>query len=96
MDKSYYRDTLVLHGHLNTSTYFKASSNEDEIVMKNLKSLIKKHNVTLTKKEQNFITDFDLKSSNFYVLPKIHKSKEIIEKIKSSNNKFINMLPPSD
>ena len=55
-----------------------------------------KHEKCLTKKEYQFITDFDWKSSNIYVQPKIHKSKEIIEKVKNHNNIYLEMTPPAD
>ena len=42
MDKNFYRDVLVLEGHLNSNTYIKVASNEDNVVMTNLKKLIKK------------------------------------------------------
>ena len=34
-------------------------------------------------------------SSNFYVLPKVHKSK-IVEEINKSDNICVNMQPPED
>ena len=37
-----------------------------------------------------------MKSSNFYILPKVHKSKKIIEEISESNNICVNMQPPED
>ena len=35
-------------------------------------------------------------SSNFYVLPKVHKSKKIVEEINKSDNICVNMQPPVD
>ena len=96
LDKIYYRDKLVLQGHLESDTYEKVSNNEDNNVMKNLKKLVQKHQNALTKKEQDFLTDFQWKTSNMYVLPKIHKSKIILDKIASSNQDFIQMSPPDD
>ena len=60
------------------------------------KKLVNRHKDSLTDKEQQFITDFNVKTSNSYVLPKIHKSKEIIGKISSSNQEFVEMSPPTD
>ena len=42
-----------------------------------------------------FITNFDWKTSHLYVLPKIHKSKDIIEKVTQANTELIEMQPPS-
>ena len=81
MDKSFYRDQLVLEGHLKSNDYETLPVDADKQVMKNLKALVKKHKDCLTDKEQDFITNFDWKTSQLYVLPKIHKNKDIIEKI---------------
>ena len=43
-----------------------------------------------------FILNSNCKSSNFYVLPKVHKSKKIIEEIYESSNICVNMQPPED
>ena len=43
-----------------------------------------------------YILDSNWKSSNFYVLPKVHKSKKIIEEINETNNICLNMQPPED
>ena len=75
--------------HLNTSTYQKVDSNSDKKVFNNLKFVIKKHESCLTKNELTYILNSNWKSSNFYVLPKIHKSKKIIEEINESNNIFV-------
>ena len=64
--------------------------------MKNLKKLVNEHEDSLTKKEQDFMINFDWKTSNFYVLPKIHKSKDIIDQISSSERDFIEISPSED
>ena len=43
-----------------------------------------------------YILNSNKKSSNFYVLPKVHKSKKIIEETNESNNICLNMQPPED
>ena len=43
-----------------------------------------------------YISNSNWKSSNIYALPKVHKSKKIIEKINESNNICLNMKPPQD
>ena len=82
--------------HLNTSTYQKVDSNNDRRVFSNLKFLIKNHESCLTKNELKYFLNSNWKSSNFYVLPKIHKSRTIIEEINESNNISLNMQPPED
>ena len=96
MSAEFYRDKLVLHDHLNTPTYCITDSNADKKVFSELKKLMTKHEKCMTKKEFQFITNYDWKSSNIYVQPKIHKSKIIIEKIKNHNNIYLEMAPPDD
>ena len=96
MDQTYYRDTLVLEGHLHSGSYERVPLDEDKVVVQNLQNHVIRHKESLTEKEQKFITDFNWKTSNFYVLPKIHKSKEIIDEICSSNEDFVQMSPPND
>ena len=64
--------------------------------MKNLKLLLAKYKDDLTKKEYTYITNFDFKSSNLYVLPKIHKNEAIISKMKEANKEYIKMEVPPD
>ena len=65
MDKTYYRDSLVLEGHLNSNAYEKIPIGEDKVVVQNLRKLVNRHKDSLTDKEQQFITDFEWKTSNF-------------------------------
>ena len=88
MDKDFYRDKLVLEGHLHTNDYKRVNDNEDIKVMKDLKTITKKYEKELTTKEQQFIHEFPWKTSNFYILPKIHKSTEIIQAIARSDKDY--------
>ena len=36
----------------------------------------------LTDKEADFLTEFEVKSSNFYGLPKVHKSKLVLDAVR--------------
>ena len=92
----FYRDKLVLSDHLNTNTYSIAPINSDKKVHKELGKLIEKHKNCLTSKEREYILKSDWQSSNFYVLPKIHKSKEIIEKFKQTHSEYVEMTVPED
>ena len=96
MDKEFYRDKLVLEDHLQTSTYNIVDPIADFRVMLDLKSLMLKHKNCLTSKEFTYITNFEHQTANFYVLPKIHKNKQIIDQIKQQNAEYIQMNPPSD
>ena len=55
MDKSYYRDYLVLENHLNDNAYKKIDQNEDRQVIKKLNTLLLNYEERLTRKEVDFI-----------------------------------------
>ena len=42
------------------------------------------------------MTNFNCKTSNFYGLPKVHKSKEIKDAIKTQNTEYIEIINPRD
>ena len=97
VDKYYYCNTLVIKQRLNTSAYQKVDSNSDKRAFSNLRFLTKKHESCLAKDGMKDILNSNWKSSNFYVLPKVHKkSKKILEEIIESNNICVNMQPPED
>ena len=52
--------------------------------------------LTKQSNELNYIFNSHWKSSSFSVLPKVHKSKEIIEENNESNNMCLNMQRPDD
>ena len=96
MDKSYYRDYLVLENHLNDNAYKKIDQNEDRQVIKKLNTLLLNYEERLTRKEVDFISNFEWKTSNFYVFPKIHKCKEMIQKINEENKTYVELDPPEE
>ena len=96
MNKSFYRDKLVLNDHLEQPTYARAREKDDQKVMKNLIEFVQTHSKCLTKKEAKYIIDFKWSPSNFYVLPKIHKNKTIIDRVKNNNNVYLEMDTPPD
>ncbi|XP_065662664.1 uncharacterized protein LOC136085297 [Hydra vulgaris] len=96
MDSTYYKDKLVNQDHLSSlNTYEKKIFDSDKRVFKNLSKMIAKHKC-LTQNEIDCITNFEWKSSTFYVIPKIHKCNEIIKKVQESSSPFIEMKPPKD
>ena len=94
MDKTLYRDQLVLKEHLQTNTYEIASLDANKKVFVELGKLIEKHSQCLTKKEKNFILNKDWKDANFYVLPKINKCKDIVEKMKLADTEYLEIEMP--
>ena len=55
-----------------------------------------KSNKKLTKKEIEFLIKFDCKTSTFYGLPKIHKSKTIEDICNELKSEYIEVLDPND
>ena len=96
MEKEDYKEKLVLDGHLRTETYEKSEPESNQKVYKNLVKLCSKHENCLTKAERKLILRKDWSESNFYILPKIHKSKEILEKIQRDSSEYIVMPMPQD
>ena len=76
--------------------YVELESNQDRTIMKNINCLIKKYQNELTKKESGYIQNFTYRTSNFYGLPKIHKSTSITTAIKEQNADYIKLPPPPD
>ena len=74
-------------------TYKKANENCDKKVFKDLEKLVTKFSNCLLKEEQDFLTKFSFSTSNFYGLPKVHKSEIIEEAMQVQNSK---MYEPSD
>ena len=66
--------------------------------MKLIKELAHNHSHNLTEKEVNYLCHFDFKTSGFYGLPKIHKSKIICQEAKVQKKPFIRdrVLRPAD
>ena len=64
--------------------------------MKKIQELSKKHDNILTKQEKNYLSKNSFSTSNFYGLPKVHKSKQISEAIQNQNDEYIEIFEPSD
>ena len=59
LDKDYYRDKLVLNDHLYSTTYEETDMKSDVKVMQELRHLLKRHESCPTKKEFQYISDFE-------------------------------------
>ena len=97
MDAEFYKNKVM--SMLTDEEFYKEiSENQDKKTMQKVKYLIQKHSDTtsFTKKEKDFLTDFDFRESVFYGLPKIHKSKIITEAIKEQNSDYVTCHNPQD
>ena len=96
MDKYFCRDTLVYNGHLNTDTYSRVEENADKKVYSTLSKFMNNYPSCATKDELKCILTSNWKTSEFYVLPKIHKCKNLSTIAKETNEDYIEIPPPSD
>ena len=96
MDKLYYRDSLVIKGHLDSNVYQEVPLDSDKKVFKNLKSLVEKYRSNLTKREVDYLTNFKWQSSNICCTPKTHQCKTIQEAIALSTDNYIEDFQPED
>ena len=68
----------MISDNLNDETIYKmVEANYNAKVMKRIASIIEKYKDNLTKKEKEYLTSFSYNTSNFYGLPKLHKTKLI-------------------
>ena len=87
----------MISDHLNDQTAYKmVEANCDAKVMKRITKIIEKYKDNLIKKEKEYLTSFSYNASNFYGLPKVHKSKLIQNAIKEHQKEYVNIIEPSD
>ena len=96
LERSDYEQKLVLNDHLLTPTYEKAPDDSNEKVYKNLKKLCMKHEKCITNSEKKVILKEDWSESQFYVLPKIHKSNEILQHVAQMSEEYVQLPFPQD
>ena len=95
MNKSHYKIMIFQHLH-DANTYQKIDQKCESHVMKKIGELANKYESLLTKAEKLYLTNISFSTSNFYGLPKVHKSKQINEAIQQQNNEYIEIHEPDD
>lgn len=95
MDKEYYQHKIQEQLG-DTNSYRELNENIDRKTMRSINQLISKFPECTTEKEEDFLRNFDVKSSNFYGLPKVHKSEEIKTAITEQNSAYIELKSPED
>ena len=95
MSKHFYK-SKILEILNDSNNYEKTSKNFDKDTMKNIHVLCQKFNDHLTEKEIDYVTKFEYRTSNFYGLPKIHKSKLLKDAIVDQNSAIIQLYCPND
>ena len=87
----------MISDHLNGETTYKmVEAKCDAKGMKGIAKIIEKYKDDLTNKEKEYYTSFSYNPSNFYGLPKIHKSELIQNAIKKQQKEFVHIIEPSD
>ncbi len=94
MDKSFYRDK-IMDMLKDESTYKQTNLNNSQITLK-IKKLIQKYADCLLDDEKDYLLNFDIKTSNIYGLPKIHKSKLVQQAILEQNSDVVTIISPKD
>ena len=95
MDKEFYQ-RQVEKQLFNYEYYQELDNNPQKEIMKKYRAFLKNHQTELTKKEYDYLTNFEPKTSIFYRLPKIHKNKEINEACATSTSNYIKLNPPNN
>ncbi|XP_061168845.1 uncharacterized protein LOC133178101 [Saccostrea echinata] len=95
MDREHYKE-MSLSQLQDNQFYKKLEQNQDRQSMLKITNLTKKFQSNLTKNEIEYLTNFEVKTSHFYGLLKIHKCKEIQKNVKKCNSTYIKLPRPND
>ena len=95
MNKSHHM-TMVYSQLDDGITYKRLSMSSDKTILEKLSKLVNKYQRDLTKKEIDYLTNFSCKTSNFYGLPKVHKSDVITKATEEQNSEYIRVHEPED
>jgi hypothetical protein len=95
MDRAYYGNKIkeMLQDE---NTYSEIEQNKIKSTMSKIKKLIKQHDQSLTDKERDYLTNFKIKVSDLYGLPKVHKSDEIKSAVQQSKSSYVQVQSPAD
>ena len=83
----------MYESHLRNEEYYECmQDNDPSLLLKNrIIAYPKKYKNLLTENEYKTLTQKTYKISNFYMLPKLHKSKELNDIISANNSEYINV-----
>ena len=96
MDRTFYREKI--YEMLADKEHYTELTDVDydNKIMKKIGKHIKKFDKETTKKEKDYLEKFTWKTSNFYGLPKIHKSEAVKNAIQEQNATYIKLQAPPD
>ena len=81
---------------IDTSIYQRVPNNCGELTRSAIKSFLSRHPTVCTKKEVDYLVNYEIKDANLYFLPKPLKNKEIVEAKKSCVGPVLTLQPPAD
>lgn len=90
LNKEDYKNLVYKHLSDN-STYKQLNICPNEQVRRKIRSLINTYKNSFSKTEIECLNNFDIRTSKFYVLPKVHKSTVIKRHCQTINDKFIDI-----
>ena len=95
MDATHYKE--MANNILEDPFYYnKIQNSPGKINHINYIRLLDKHSHCLREKELKYLKDFEIKESQFYGLPKIHKSKQIMKKCEAVSDSCIHIYNVND
>lgn len=95
MDTEHYK--TMAYSILNQNEYYEhLEKDPHRINMSAYTKLVDKYKDILTEKEKNYLLQFESKESNFYGLPKVHKSAQIASKCKEHSTPNIEISNVTD
>ena len=95
MKKEQYKNMVTQH--LQSNVYEREyDRNADTKVMKKIENLTDKYSDILEKHEIEYLTEFRPSTSNFYVLPKVHKSKMITNLVEEKSVEYLKIENPPE
>lgn len=95
MDTPHYKQ--MAEDILNDETYYKRLENDPQKMDRiHYNRLLEKHKGCLKEKEYKYLKEFESKPSQFYGLPKVHKSNKIKTECKNARNHVVDIQEVND
>ena len=95
MDKAHYK-TMSENILLDDNYYEKLDTDPKKMTRILYNRHIEENKASLTKKEYNYLKNFEIKESQFYGLPKVHKCEKILTACKNSPTSDVNIADVRD
>lgn len=84
MDKQHYREMINTITN-DTEFYEKLDKDPHKDTRQKYNKFLKNYQNNLTRKELDYLENFEVKTSQFYSLPKLHKVKQLVTNVNDSS-----------